>query len=210
MNINEAINVINAFKNESVREIFKDLEKSNKSNSNYDFQTIFSAAKIIKEASAQIDEIVHASGIMLAQSIWLHKDEKVLYLSLGAGNHKGKFDFETNLRIAEFKFGKWNESSANGIRRRGYFSNYVTLLTTEDIRTKYFVVEDKNAFEKFIKKKSQWKNVLSKNPTCYKNLEKFLVNNKMEYVTTVGEIYNHFQEVVTIVDFNEIIKKTIK
>ena len=110
----------------------------------------------------------------------------------------------------EFKFGKWNESSANGIRRRGYFSNYVTLLTTEDIRTKYFVVEDKNAFEKFIKKKSQWKNVLSKNPTCYKNLEKFLVNNKMEYVTTVGEIYNHFQEVVTIVDFNEIIKKTIK
>lgn len=207
MKLEDAIKIISLFKKEGVKNKLQHIEKLDNTISSTDFGKVFSAAKIIKEASAQIDEIVHASGIMLAQSIWLHKDEKVLYLSLGAGNHKGKFDFETNLRIAEFKFGKWNESSANGIRRRGYFSNYVTLLTTEDIRTKYFVVEDKNAFEKFIKKKSQWKNVLSKNPTCYKNLEKFLVNNKMEYVTTVGEIYNHFQEVVTIVDFNEIIKK---
>ena len=210
MDINEAINIVKAFKKESVKEVLLDLQKTDITNSTNDFENIFTSAKIIKEASAQIDEIVHASGIMLALTVWLNKNEKVQYLSLGAGNHKEHFDLETNQRIAEFKFGKWNESSANGIRRRGYFSNYVTLLTTEDIRTKYFVVEDKNAFEKFIKKKSQWKNVLSKNPTCYKNLEKFLVNNKMEYVTTVGEIYNHFQEVVTIVDFNEIIKKTIK
>lgn len=206
MNINEAINVINAFKNESVKEIFKDLEKSNESNSNYDFQTIFSAAKVIKEASAQIDEIVHASGIMLAQSVWLDKNEEVQYLSLGAGNHKGKFDFETNLRIAEFKFGKWNESSANGVRRRGYFSNYVSLLTANDIRNKYFVVENKNAFIKFMNGTASWKNVLSKNPTGFKKLENFLIDNKMGHIVTVSEIYNHFEEVVTVLDFKEIIK----
>lgn len=206
MNINEAINVVNAFKNESVKEIFKDLEKSNESNSNYDFQTIFSAAKVIKEASAQIDEIVHASGIMLAKSVWLDKNEEVQYLSLGAGNHKGKFDFETNLRIVEFKFGKWNESSANGVRRRGYFSNYVSLLTANDIRNKYFVVEDKNAFIKFMNGTASWKNVLSKNPTGYKKLENFLIDNKMKHIVTVSEIYNHFKELVTVVDFKEIIK----
>lgn len=206
MNINEAINVVNAFKNASVRELFKDIEKSNESNSNYDFQTIFSAAKVIKEASAQIDEIVHASGIMLAQSVWLDKNEEVQYLSLGAGNHKGKFDFETNLRIAEFKFGKWNESSANGVRRRGYFSNYVSLLTANDIRNKYFVVEDKNAFVKFMNGTASWKNVLSKNLTGFKKLENFLIDNKMGHIVTVSEIYNHFEEVVTVLDFKEIIK----
>lgn len=206
MNINEAIKVINAFKNESVKEIFKDLEKSNESNSIYDFQTIFSAAKVIKEASAQIDEIVHASGIMLAQSVWLDKNEEVQYLSLGAGNHKGKFDFETNLRIAEFKFGKWNESSANGVRRRGYFSNYISLLTANDTRNKYFVVEDKNAFIKFMNGTASWKNVLSKNPTGFTKLENFLIDNKMEHIVTVSEIFNYFEEMITVVDFKEIIK----
>jgi hypothetical protein len=144
---------------------------------------------------------------MLAQSLWLCENETVEYLSLGAGNHKEKFDFETTARIAEFKFGKWNESSANGIRRRGYFSNYVSLLTTEDPRAKYFVVEDKKTFEKFLQATSQWKNVLSKNPTGYKKLETFLFDNQMHHLMKVGEIYNQFKEIVCILDFNEIIKK---
>lgn len=206
MNINEAINVINAFKNESVREIFKDLEKLKKSSATYDFESIFSAAKVIKEASAQIDEIVHASGIMLAQSVWLDKNEEADYLSLGAGNHKGKFDFETNLRIAEFKFGKWNERSANGVRRRGYFSNYVSLLTANTDKSKYFVVEDKNAFIKFMNGTAKWKNVLSKNPSGFIKFQKFLIDNKVEYLETVGEIYNQFNDLVTVIDFKEIIK----
>jgi len=207
MNINEAINIVKAFKKESVKEVLIDLQKTDKINSTYDFENIFTSAKIIKEASAQIDEIVHASGIMLALSVWLNKNEEVKYLSLGAGNHKEHFDLETNHRIAEFKFGKWNENSANGIRRRGYFSNYVTLLTADNGLNKYFVVEDKKAFLKFLNGTASWRNVLSKNPSGFKKLEKFLFNNKMEHIVTVGEIYNLFDGIVTIVDYNEILKE---
>ena len=207
MNIDEAINVINAFKNQSVREKLKEIEKLDETISEHDFETIFSAANVIKKASAQIDEIVHASGIMIALSVWLHADEKVEYLSLGAGNHKNHFDLKTNLRIAEFKFGKWNEGGANGVRRRGYFSNYVSLLTSTDQRDKYFVVEDKEAFLTFIKGKASWKNVLSKNPFVLEKLEKFLKENSMRDVQTINEIYLKFEKVVTIVDFKEIITK---
>ena len=206
MDINEAINIIKAFKKESVKQVLLDLQKTDVTNSTNDFENIFTSAKIIKEASAQIDEIVHASGIMLALTVWLNKNEKVQYLSLGAGNHKEHFDLETNQRIAEFKFGKWNENSANGIRRRGYFSNYTSLLIDEKDRDKYFVVEDKKAFLKFMNGTAKWKNVLSKNPTGFEKLEKFLVNNKAEHIETVGEIYNQFIDKVIIVDYTEIIK----
>ena len=206
MNINEAINNVTAFKKESVKETLKNLQNTDNINSSYDFENIFISAKIIKEASSQIDEIVHASGIMLALNVWLYKNEKVQYLSLGAGNHKEHFDLETNQRIAEFKFGKWNENSANGIRRRGYFSNYISLLIDEKDRDKYFVVEDKKTFLKFMNGTAKWKNVLSKNPTGFEKLEKFLVNNKAEHIETVGEIYNQFIDKVIIVDYTEIIK----
>lgn len=92
MNLNEAINVVKIFKNESVKETLRDIEKLEKTISISNFENIFSAAKIIKEASSQIDEIVHASGIMVAKEVWLDKDEEVQYLSLGAGNHKERFD----------------------------------------------------------------------------------------------------------------------
>jgi hypothetical protein len=207
MDINEAINIVKAFKKESVKEVLLELQKTDITNSTYDFENIFTSAKIIKEASAQIDEIVHASGIMLELSVWLNENEDVKYLSLGAGNHKEHFDLETNHRIAEFKFGKWNENSANGIRRRGYFSNYITLLTADNGLNKYFVIEDKNAFLKFLNGTASWRNVLSKNPSVFKKLEKFLVNNKMEHIATVGEIYHLFNDKVAIVDYTEILKE---
>lgn len=205
MNLNEAINIVKIFKNENIRETLKDLQKLEKTISSANFQNVFSAAKIIKEASSQIDEIVHASGIMIAKEVWLHKDEEVQYLSLGAGNHKEHFDMETNLRIAEFKFGKWNENSANGIRRRGYFSNYISLLTANDHRSRYFVVEDKKSFLKFMNGKAAWRNVLSKNPTGLKKMEKFIIENKKEHLVRVGEIYKEFEERVTILEYNQII-----
>lgn len=210
MNLNDAIKIINRFKNESVKDTINDLQKLEKSVLSANFTMVFSAAKIVKEASAQINEIVHATGIMMAREVWLNEDEKVEYLSLGAGNNKGRFDLETNLRIAEFKFGKWNEGSANDIRRRGYFSNYVSLLTANKNRDKYFVVEDKIAFVKFMNGNAKWKNVLSKNPSGFRKLQNFLAENKKDDLETVSEIFNHFEEMVTVINFKEIIKNTNK
>jgi hypothetical protein len=80
-NLYEAINVVNTFKNGSLKGTLKDLENLQINSSISDFETIFSAAKLIKEASSQIDEVVHAAGIMIAIDLWLKKDEIVEYIT---------------------------------------------------------------------------------------------------------------------------------
>ena len=65
------------------------------------------AALALKQAASQVNEIVHAVGIMLALPHILENGEVVETLSLGAGNTGKPFDVETNLRIAEFKFIDW-------------------------------------------------------------------------------------------------------
>ncbi|MBF4518997.1 hypothetical protein IRZ71_21795 [Flavobacterium sp. ANB] len=82
MDLIEAMNIVKTFKNKSVKETLKDLERLEKTISFSNFENIFFAAKIIKDASSQIDEIVHASGIMIAKEVWLNENEEVQYLSL--------------------------------------------------------------------------------------------------------------------------------
>lgn len=205
MDLIEALNVIDRFKNLNIRETFKAVEKLDVLDMDYDFATIFSASKIIKETSAQIDEIVHASGIMTVQKKWLEGNKKLQYLPLGAGNHKARFELETNLSIAEFKFGRWNDKSANGLRRRCYFSNYISLLTAEDSQRKYFVMEDKENFLRFLNGAAKWRNVLSKNLTGLKKLENFLIENGNEDLISVGQIYRTFEHSVTIINYDKII-----
>lgn len=54
------------------------------------------AALVVKQASAQIDTILHALGMALALPRILEADERVLHLSLGAGTSDGRFDLETD------------------------------------------------------------------------------------------------------------------
>jgi hypothetical protein len=208
VNLKEALIAFNEFKGTSLQKTLKELETVDNDTSSNDFKAVYTAAGVIKKASAQVDEVVHASGIMLAKSVWLKKNERVTYLSLGAGNHPEKFDMVTNLRIAEFKFGKWNDSSANGQRRRSYFGNYINLLTAKNTRERYFVVEDKIAVEKFLKGKSLWRNVLRRNWSGIAKVEQFLQTNGLENLKTVGEIYRIKKPVVSIVSFNEIVNNT--
>jgi hypothetical protein len=207
MNLNEAVNILNSFKNQSLKDVLKGIEETKEVSNQHDFRKLFEAAQKVKKASAQVDEMVHSAGIMLVLQSWLKKNEVIEYLSLGAANHKNRFDLETNLRIAEFKFGIWNDSSANGSRRRGYFGNYVSLLTSTDKREKYFVVEDKKGFMKFIEKEAKWENVLSRNKTGYGKLSDFLNSKKQNDLKTVGEIFNKFDGEVRIISFDEIVLK---
>lgn len=73
---------------------------------------VLRAALAVKQASAQIDTILHAVGIALALPHILSPDERVLHLSLGAGTSDGRFDLETDRRIAEFKFIQWRGRDA--------------------------------------------------------------------------------------------------
>jgi hypothetical protein len=61
----------------------------------------------IKGLAAQIDVILHTVGILLSLPHVLLPGERIISLSLGAGNTGRDCDMETDQQIAEFKFIKW-------------------------------------------------------------------------------------------------------
>lgn len=117
MRIDNVIQSIQKFRGDSLKSVLAALELSftgrvgeassaiNRSNSVK--LSLLAAAFQLKHAAAQIDEIVHAVGILCSLPEILKKEEVIQSLSLGAGNTGKHFDLETNQRIAEYKFIQW-------------------------------------------------------------------------------------------------------
>jgi hypothetical protein len=78
-----------------------------------------SSALDIKKVAGQINVIIHAAGIIRSLPGLLREGEFVESLSLGAGNTGRKFDLETNIRVAEFKFIDWQGAAEREIWRLG-------------------------------------------------------------------------------------------
>ncbi len=87
---------------------------------------LLAATILIKKNSSQIDEIIHAVGILLALPSILQKGEIIESLSLAAGNTGKGFDLETNLRIAEFTFIHW-QGGPEVIRQNKIFKDFYFL-----------------------------------------------------------------------------------
>ena len=87
---------------------------------------LMSSAIILKNAMGQINVVVHAIGILLLLPAILQRGEVIQSLSLGAGNAGKKFDLETNLSIAEFKFIHW-KGGAEAIRQNSLFKDFFYL-----------------------------------------------------------------------------------
>jgi len=97
--------------------------------SGIDFDLLLSAL-LVKKASSQIGEIVHALGIVLALPKILESNEIVESLSLAAGNTGKGFDLETDRRIAEFTFIQW-QGGPEVVRQNKIFKDF------------YFLAEEK-------------------------------------------------------------------
>jgi hypothetical protein len=61
----------------------------------------------MKQVAGQINVVIHALVILLCLPHILKDHEVIEYVSLGAGNTARAFDLETNQRVAEFKFIRW-------------------------------------------------------------------------------------------------------
>lgn len=151
---------------------------------------LFEAALEVKRISAQIDEMVHASGIIKCLPHILDEDEIIEDLSLASGADGAGIDLVTDKRIAEFKFSVWQEGKANGMRQRQVFGDLVQLYINDSPKKKEVYVMSYAMVLKFLNgKKSLWKNVLSKSGTLKENLELHLTKNRIE-TQTVNDIYN--------------------
>ena len=133
------------------------------------------SALSIKNIAGQINVIIHAAGILNSLPAILEKGETVESVSLGAGNTGKKFDLETNIRIAEFKFIDW-KGGAESIRQNGIFKDFYELAEYKTGKKKILYVVGTTYPLKFFNGGRALTSVLSKQPrileeinTNYKN-----------------------------------------
>ncbi len=157
------------------------------------------AALVVKKSISQIDVVIHAIGIINSLPYLLEEDEKVEYLSLGAGNTGRNFDVETNKRIAEFKFINWSGKS-DTIRQNTTFKDFFELAEYETNKKKYLYILDKAKVVKFFSNNRALKSILSKNEATSKHFFS-LYDNKY---TTVSQYYHDKKSSVDIVDLHDI------
>lgn len=100
---------------------------------------LLTAAHAVKRAAGQINVVIHAvGGILLIPQI-MEPDERIEYVSLGAGNTGRDFDFETDRRVAEFKFIHW-QGGAEAIRQNSLFKDFYCLAESKTTKRKELYV----------------------------------------------------------------------
>jgi len=132
----QALTMLDGFRADSLRKAIAKLEHSLGGLTKSDAKTslgkqgvttkLMRAALLVKKHSSQINEIVHAIGILLVLPHILEAGESVESLSLAAGNTGKGFDLETNKRIAEFTFIHWQGGSET-VRQNKIFKDFYFL-----------------------------------------------------------------------------------
>lgn len=149
MSIDKALQALEAFQGDSLTESLSDIERrivGSGVENVYDFCEMrgingdfMESAIAIKRVAGQINVIIHAAGILRSLSGLLEPGEKVESVSLGAGNTGRKFDLETNIRVAEYKFIDW-QGGPESIRQNGIFKDFFELAEHETDKKKYLYV----------------------------------------------------------------------
>jgi hypothetical protein len=166
---------------------------------------LFDAALIVKKASAQINEVVHAVGIINSISEILNEGEKIKNLSLAAGDEGDGFDLETDKRVAEFKFSRWQEGgSKNGMRKRHIFADFAKLTILNTNKKKEIYALSSESIIKYFNGRASWEKVLSKSGSIQFELKEYLKMNNQSELKTLKDIYSI--STVEIIDLENILK----
>lgn len=154
-----------------------------------------SAAAELKRMAGQIDVTIHALGILLCLPHILERGEEVEYASLGAGNTGRKFDLETNLRVAEFKFIRWRGGS-EAIRQNATFKDFfeLAIYPTEKRRCLYLLGTEQAL--KFFNGRRALTSILSGN----EKIRRRFFDRYQEQYREVGEYFAEHSNMVEIRD----------
>lgn len=210
MRTQDALRIVSDFKGANLKQKLSGIKNNliGKGRSDIiDLHEVYEAALEVKRLSAQIDEIVHSTGIIKCLPFILTENERVIDLSLAAGADGAGIDLVTTNRIAEFKFSKWQVGVANGMRKRQVFSDLVNLYINPSLLKKELYVFDAARIISFFKSnRSTWKNVLSKSGGLDKKLEKHLTKHGV-----TGKFLNDVFSIsgVEVIDIDVIINERI-
>ncbi len=205
MGLEDATKQIEKFKGISLADRISDLEKTIENEKvegvrrliqeqNLD-RYFLSAASAVKRASAQIDVVIHAVGIIYSLPYILDKDEHIVRASIGASSASGEYDLETDRRLAEFKFSKW-QGSGDAVRKKTLFEDFVKLAIAETSKEKYLYILDSSVPIRFLRGNSFVLRLLDRNNGVR---EKFIAAFGDKY-QKVNEFHSAFENEIKLVD----------
>ncbi len=157
-------------------------------------ETLNSAGQL-KRLVGQLNVVIHALGILLCLPKILEAGETIESVSLGAGNTGRPFDLETNLRIAEFKFIRW-QGGAETIRQNGLFKDFYLLAEHDTPKKKCLYVLETHHPVKFLNGGRALDSVLSKNVTLNRQFH----SKYADSYRTVRDYYQPRESLVLIED----------
>jgi hypothetical protein len=156
--IAQALHLLQTFRGADLTQTIYQIEKSVKGVSVEKYAAVLStsgakaevlgAAGVVKQLAGQINVVIHALGILLCLPHILRPGEIIEYVSLGAGNTGRAFDLETNLRVAEFKFIRW-QGGPESIRQNSLFKDFYEMAEHDTKKEKYLYVLGTEHGEKF-------------------------------------------------------------
>jgi hypothetical protein len=168
--VSEAIHLLQTFRGLDLTRTIGQIEKSLKGVGSEGYSAVLGttgakreilrAAGLVKQVAAQIDVVVHTLGILLCLPHILRPGEVIEYVSLGAGNTKRRFDLETNQRIAEFKFIRW-QGGSESIRQNSLFKDFYGLAEQETQKERFLYVLGTEHGKKFFEGGRDLSSVLS-------------------------------------------------
>lgn len=211
-NIISAFEALDAFRGEDLKDRVAELE-TRISNSGVEdvarhlaetgvTKRLLGSSLLVKRASAQIDTVIHAVGILLSLPHILTKGERVESTSLGAGNTGRAHDLVTDRRIAEFKFIHWKGGSES-VRQNGLFIDLFKLAIADtDKNRQLFLLGTKHAL-RCLRGRRQIESVLSKN----KKIREAFRDAHGDHFQIVNEYYEAVSDRVEIVDLEEAVPK---
>lgn len=157
-------------------------------------------AASVKQASAQINVVIHAVGILFALPRILQPKEIVESVSLGAGNAGSGFDLVTNQRIAEFKFTHW-QGGAEALRKKTLFQDFYKLAREQTPKKKILYLLNTDIPRRFLCGNRQIRLVLDRNRRLADDFEK----RYGDRYRTVGEYYQDHRNDVQLVNLTEVV-----
>jgi hypothetical protein len=203
----DAVNNIQDFTQDSLRHRIIELERrfSNLSNlESFDLASelkidgnLFESTLVLKGLAGQINEIVHAVGIVTLLPHILSDNEVIKSLSLAAGNTGRPFDLETNFRIAEFKFIQWREK-ADSMRQNNLFKDFYSLAEFDTQKQRFLYVVGSRMPLKFMNSNRAIQSILSTNT----KLKQAFDLKYGDSFATVQEYFNFRKNLVTIEDIS--------
>jgi hypothetical protein len=149
----------------------------------------------MKRVAGQINVVIHTIGILLCLPHVLEPGERVLSLSLGAGNTGRAFDLETDQRIGEFKFIHW-QGGAETIRQNALFKDLYQMIEHATSKRKVMYVLGTHYPLKFLQSGRALSSVMSRNRKLWEGFQ----SKYGDSLSTVGEYYELKRDDFVLVD----------